>query len=288
MIGLDQSRPEKTGFDSLPYHSKKNDNKGKRLMKNKTSFDSETKAFSYLFAALVTLCTLPVLAWHYWTTLDGFAVLAIGGLAMADCVLWFSSHWSVKTQSGIMRAVSLTVKFSIACVMVFIAALAIMLMRTDHQLTAINKLDSDNHIAEIQARAAAASTLAATPGGRQAAREIAKVNITSSAANLAEKSRATIESRFPGWLLDYGLYVLPPLAAILGALVLSIAAMIVKAREMENQIAIFERPSDSGRIDRLQAIDMPLSDKSIRAWHNGQLVNGADSRLVNGVDEHPI
>ena len=57
--------------------------------KNKTSFDSETKAFSYLFAALVTLCTLPVLGWHYWTTLEGFAVLAIGGLAMA-CLLYTS------------------------------------------------------------------------------------------------------------------------------------------------------------------------------------------------------
>lgn len=280
IIGLDQSRPEQTGLNSLPYRSKKNDNKGKRLMKNKTSFDSETKAFSYLFAALVTLCTLPVLAWHYWTTLEGFAVLAIGGLAMADCVLWFSSHWSVKTQSGIMRAVSLTVKFSIACIMVFIAALAIMIMRTDHQLTMINKLDSDNHIAEIQARATAAKDLALTPGGRRAATEIAKVNITSSAASLAEKSRATIETRFPGWLLDYGLYVLPPLAAILGALVLSIAAMVVKAREMENQI---ETRADYPALKSVEIFDEPGPvevEKPRRVWQGGQ--------LINGVDKHPI
>lgn len=248
--------------------------------KNKTSFESETKAFSYLFAALVTLCTLPVLGYHYWTTLEGFAVLAIGGLAMADCVLWFSSHWSVKTQSGIMRAVSLTVKFSIACIMVFIAALAIMLMRSDRQLTTINKLDSDNHIAEIQARAAAAKDLALTPGGRRAATEIAKVNITSSAASLAEKNRSTIEARFPGWLLDYGLYVLPPLAAILGALVLSIAAMIVKAREMEN---LTEASADYPALKSVEIYDEPGPveiEKPRRVWQGGQ--------LVNGIDKHPI
>ena len=248
--------------------------------KNKTSFESETKAFSYLFAALVTLCTLPVLGWHYWTTLEGFAVLAIGGLAMADCVLWFSSHWSVKTQSGIMRAVSLTVKFSIACIMVFVAALAIMIMRTDHQLTAISKLDSENHIAEIRARAVVAKDLAATVGGRRAATEIMKVDAASSAANLAEKNRSTIEARFPGWLLDYGLYVLPPLAAIFGALVLSIAAMIVKAREMENQAEI---RADYPALKSVEIFDEPGPvevEKPRRVWQGGQLINGVDKRPI--------
>jgi hypothetical protein len=43
------------------------------------TFKTEYRAFGYVFAALVTLCTLPVTAWHYWQTLEGFALLGIGG-----------------------------------------------------------------------------------------------------------------------------------------------------------------------------------------------------------------
>jgi hypothetical protein len=57
-------------------------------------FSSENRLFSYAFAALVTLSSLPVLAWHYWQSLDGVAVLALTGLALADLVLWQSTHWS--------------------------------------------------------------------------------------------------------------------------------------------------------------------------------------------------
>ena len=192
-------------------------------------FRSEIKTFSYLFCALVSLCTLPILSYHYYTTLDGFALLAIGGLLMADCVLWFSSHWSTRPGHPVMRAVSLAVKFAIAAVMVSIAGIAMLVMRSDRQTSDQTRLSIESQTAEIQARAEAVRSLAGTAGTNAALRELAKTDKRESVGEIAAKNRTSIESRIPAWLLDQGLYSLPPLSAIVGALILSICALTLSS-----------------------------------------------------------
>jgi hypothetical protein len=194
------------------------------------TFKSEYRAFGYVFAALVTLCTLPVTAWHYWQTLEGFALLGIGGLALADCVLWFASHWAGKVRSGVLKAVTLGVKFALAGVMVGVAALCIILMRADRDFQSIAKLARENRTAEIEARAKAAADLTAA-GNRAAARDILKTAGAESVSSIADRSRQGLEARVPAWLSTWGIYILPPLCALLGALVLSIAATIAGSRE---------------------------------------------------------
>ncbi len=194
------------------------------------TFKSEYRAFGYVFAALVTLCTLPVTAWHYWQTLEGFALLGIGGLALADCVLWFASHWAGKVRSGVLKAVTLGVKFALAGVMVCIAALCIILMRADREVENIARLAREDRTAEIEARAKAAADLTAA-GNKAAARDILKTAGAESVSSIADRSRQGLEARVPAWLSTWGIYILPPLCALLGALVLSIAATIAGSRE---------------------------------------------------------
>jgi hypothetical protein len=204
-------------------------------------FKTEVKVFSYLFCALITLCCLPILAYHYYTTLDGFALLAIGGLLLTDCVMWFASHWSTRTGSAVMRAVSLAVKFAIAAIMVCVAAIAIMLMRADKQTADLSRMSSQNRTAEIASRAEAVKSLAGINGTREAMRELAKVSASESVTQTATNQRAALEAKIPAWLLDQGLYSLPPLSAIAGALLLSICALVLNSGEESDQVAETDR-----------------------------------------------
>lgn len=242
-------------------------------MSQRISFESEHKAFAYLFAGLITLCAFPVLAWHYVTTLEGFAVLAIGGLLATDAVMWFAAHWSVKTKSAAMRVVSLVVKFLIASVAVSVAGVVIMVMRGDHQTSALIRQQTEARKAEIEARAAAAAQLAQVQGGRLAAREAMKFDAGKDAGALASESRAQLEAKIPAWLLDVGVYVIPPIAAILGALALTITATIIKRREAEEEA---ETAISSRRSPALPA-QAPSNEKPRAFWRGGVRVNPSEN-----------
>lgn len=246
-------------------------------MSQKISFESEHKAFAYLFAGLITLCAFPVLAYHYATTLEGFAILAIGGLLATDAVMWFAAHWSVKTRSAAMRVVSLIVKFAIASVAVCIAGVVIMLMRGDHQTSSLIRQQTEARKAEIEARAAAAAQLAQVQGGRLAAREAMKFDVGKDASALASESRAQLETKLPAWLLDVGVYTIPPIAAILGALALTITATIIKRREAEEEA---EMPVSPRRSPALPA-QGPGSDKPVQTWRGGVVVNPREDARPN-------
>ncbi len=248
-------------------------------MQSKISFESEHKAFSYLFAGLITLCAFPVLAWHYLTTLEGFAVLAIGGLLASDAVMWFAAHWSVKTQSAAMRAVSLIVKFMIATVAVCIAAVVILLMRTERQSDHLIEKQTQARTAEIQARASAATQLAGVAGGRSAAREAMKMSETKDTRAVAIQSRADLEAKVPAWVLDFGVYALPPIAAIFGALALTITATIIKRRESEAERQPETQPRISSSPD-LPA-ELPSSQKPVVAWKGGVRINPREDLRPN-------
>jgi hypothetical protein len=229
LLGNQSGKPESInrqrdckGFPSLT--------KGKYMERNAVTFKAEYRAFGYIFAALVSLCTLPVLGWHYWQTLEGFALLGIGGLLLADCVLWFASHWAGRVQSPVLKVVTLGVKFSLAAVMIATAALCIVMLRSDKETESLARLVRESRTAEIEARAKAAQELTAA-GNRQAAREILRTAESESVSTIAEQSRKGMESRVPAWLSTWGIYCLPPLCALVGALVLSIAATIAGQRE---------------------------------------------------------
>lgn len=242
-------------------------------MSKRISFESEHNAFAYLFTGLITLCAFPVLAWHYVTTLEGFAVLAIGGLLCTDAVMWFAAHWSVKTRSASMRAVSLVVKFLIAGVAVTVAGVVILIMRGDYQTDRLIKQQTQARKAEIEARTAAAAQLAQVQGGRMAAREAMKIDAGKDAGVLASESRADLEAKIPAWFLDIGVYTIPPLAAILGALALTITATIIKRREAEEEIQAETRPAVyASHQAQGQA-------KPVQVWRGGMVVEtGKDVR----------
>ena len=220
------------------------------MERHQLKFSTEVRAFGYVFAFLITLCTLPITAFHYWRNLEGFALLGIGGLALADCVLWFASHWATKAHSGMMKAVSLGVKFGLAGVMICVAAVCLILMRSEREVQDLARLEQEGKIREIEARTRAAKELAGTTGGKAAAREIAKTEAGEAVSNIAREGRQSLESRVPAWLVTWGIYTLPPLCALAGALILSIAAMIAATREAASSFSSplprFEDPPSTG------------------------------------------
>lgn len=213
-------------------------------MSNRTiSFESEHRAFAYIFAGAITLATFPIVGWHYASTLTGLALAAIAGLLLTDIILWFSSHWSVKVQSGALRAVALTVKFALSLVMVINAGIVIFLMRGDHQTEAIIHQQTEARKAEIAARADAAAKLAQVQGGRSAAREAMRMEAAPDAQAVASNTRAQLEEYVPAWYLSIGIYIAPPFVAIIGFMALTVCASIIKRREREAEAeAETERP----------------------------------------------
>lgn len=203
------------------------------------SLKSQSFAFSLLFAALVTLSCFPVLGWHYWTTLNGLAVLAIGGLLLSDCVMWFSAFWSVRADAPLMRVTALVVKYSIGLAAVLVAACVLVLMRAEHQSDAAAAKETAARVAEIQARTQAAKELSAV--NRAAAKEAMKL------ANPTQVSSRTV-SVLPSWLAEIGVYCLLPLLSILGAVALSVSASIAAHTPEAASVRVAEitpRPSSS-------------------------------------------
>lgn len=247
-------------------------------MSNKISFESEHRAFAYIFAGAVTLATFPVVGWHYATTLSGLALAAIAGLAINDIVLWFAAHWSVKVKSGALRTVALCVKFVLALVMVINAGIVIYLMRGDHQTDALIRQQTDSRKVEIAARADAAVRLASVEGGRSAAREMVKMSSGPDAQAIASNTRAQLESIIPAWYLDVGIYTTPPISAIFGFMALTVCASIIKRREEEAEA---EETISAPRPVSAQASPSiaPVSQKPVQAWRGGVVVRpGANVR----------
>jgi hypothetical protein len=196
------------------------------------NFDSQARAFSFLFCALVSLASLPLIGWHYWQTLHGFAVLALFGLLGVDLVLWFSSYWSTSASTASLKVAALAVKIALAGVMLLNAGAVLYIMRTDQQVATSTAQASASTVAEIAARAAAARELVATLGGRQAAREIARMPAT-----VPPTPPSPSDSILPRWYLDFGVYTVPPIAALLGFCVLTICASIVRRAESQSEIS---------------------------------------------------
>lgn len=245
----------------------------------KISFESEHRAFAYIFAGLITLCAFPVLAYHYATTLAGFALVAIGGLLVTDAVMWFAAHWSVKTRSSAMRAVSLIIKFLIAGVAVSVAAVVILLMREDRQVESLVRQESEARKAEIDARAEAAAKLAKVKGGAGAAREAMKISEAKAASSVASEARARLENQVPAWFLDVGVYVIPPIVAIFGALALTITATIIRKRENEAEQA--EQFISQANSPSLYGSQNNQEGKPVQAWRGGVLVEPAKDARPN-------
>jgi hypothetical protein len=129
------------------------------------NFDSQARAFSFLFCALVSLASLPLLGWHYWQTLHGFAVLALFGLLGVDLVLWFASYWSTSASTAALKVAALVVKIALAGVMLLNAGAVLYIMRSDQQAAEATAQASASTVAEVAARAAAARAAGSDPWG---------------------------------------------------------------------------------------------------------------------------
>jgi uncharacterized membrane protein len=193
-------------------------------------FTSEYRAFVYIFAALVTLASLPLLAYHYWVNLSGIALAAILGLAITDIVLWFASHWTVKARSTAMVTVSLVVKLALAAVMICNAATVVYVMRGEHRIEQSINQEYKNRLEELDKRKEISKELLKEEGGRSAAREAMKLP-ESKVSEIAKENKIEQEKIIPAWYLNFGIYLIPPIAAIIGFTILTITAAIIKRRE---------------------------------------------------------
>lgn len=216
-------------------------------MRYSTAFSSEHSALAYAFAAVVSLASLPLLAWHYWQLLSGLGVLAIGGLLLTDLVLWFSTHWSVKVHSGAMRATAIGVKLTLSLIMVCNAAVVVIGLQSGHSVASAARLQSELRAAEIAARAAAAKDLAATTGGRSAAREAMKLTDNGpSVEALTTGERSRLDGLVPAWWREVGVFVVPPISGILGFALLTVVASVVRRRE--SLAELMRETSDTGDV----------------------------------------
>ena len=216
-----------------------------------SSIKTQSYAFSLLFSALITLSCFPVLAWHYWQTLAGFGVVAIGGLLLSDCVLWFSAHWSVRAESALVRVVALATKFTIAAVAIGVASLVIFAMQTDSRQAQESQQATAGRVAEIAARGIAAKQLASVD--RVAAREMVRAG-----APVVSPVSVT-PSPVPEWSRSVWLVALLPLVSLLGALALSIAAgMAGNGNEAVTENFSQDAPVSMPVIDALP-VSMPSS-----------------------------
>jgi hypothetical protein len=247
------------------------------------SIKTQSYAFSLLFSALITLSCFPVLAWHYWQTLIGFGLVAIGGLLMSDCVLWFSAHWSVRAESALVRVVALAVKFIISAVAIGVASLVIFAMQLDTRTANDAQQATAGRVAEIQARGLAAQQLASVD--RVAAREMVRAG-----APVVSPVSVSAPSPVPEWSRSVWLVALLPLVSLLGALALSIAAgMAGNGNEAVTESFRQSAPvsvSVSGRdVPVIDAVSMPVPSASpVRALAAapGRVVKRAATRSGRG------
>jgi len=244
------------------------------------SIKTQSYAFSLLFSALITLSCFPVMAWHYWQTLIGFGLLAIGGLLLSDCVLWFAAHWSVRAESALVRVVALAVKFIISAVAIGVTSLVIFAMQLDSRTANDAQQATAGRVAEIAARGLAARELASVD--RVAAREMVRAG-----APVVSPVSVT-PSPVPEWSRSVWLVALLPLVSLLGALALSIAAgMAGNGNEAVTESFRQSAPvsvSVSGRdVPVIDAVSMPTSSP-VRALAAapGRVVKRAATRSGRG------
>jgi hypothetical protein len=209
-------------------------------------FSSENRLFSYAFAALVTLSSLPVLSWHYWQSLDGVAVLALIGLALADLVLWQSTHWSVLAHVPAIKATALIAKIALSLVMLINAGVVVILIRDARSVE-----DREQAcLVELRERISGAERLAAA-GARSAAREIAKSTPEAGAS-------ASTSSRILAWYREIGVYCLPPVAGLIVFFALSIVAALAGRREYLGELVFDERPRSMEMISSREIDARPM------------------------------
>jgi predicted PurR-regulated permease PerM len=215
--------------------------------------------FSFLIAVLVTLTAFPVLGWHYYENLEGFALVGIAGLTLSDSVMLFCAYWQIKSSSNAERITALICKFLIAITVVTIAVLVI--------------ADSAaKKIAEKNQRINQESQLAQQAQKNQLATDILKIDKSTEGRKLAREAinqnskQSTVDNAaaaftVPTWLSGLGSFLIPPIISIICALVLSIVHQLsisVKTSELtetltttENLAENAENPAETSNILRI-------------------------------------
>lgn len=192
------------------------------------NFNRQHLGFALGTALCVTLTTFPVVAYHYWLTLTGFALLAIVGLVFADFILWYCAVWSSTTKSGWLKYVSLAAKVVLSLVMIFNAAVVVYVMRHDR----LNEKAAQTHLQELEKRAELAERLRNRTGDRRLARDVLKNE------PIQGTSRPKLEEELiPKWYSEFGIYLLPTLCALILGAGVYLTGMIYKTEESEETLS---------------------------------------------------
>ena len=217
--------------------------------------------FSFLIAVLVTLTAFPVLGWHYYENLEGFALIGIAGLLLSDSVMMFCAYWEKRSPNPAERVTALICKFLIAATVVTIAVLVIADTAARKIADKADRVNQESQLAQQAQKNQLATEilkLDKSPEGRKLAREAFNQKI--------ENTKTTIAPSvvIPAWLSGVGSFLIPPIIAILCALVLSIVHQVsiytnsVKTSELteipttaENLAENAENPAENSNILRI-------------------------------------
>jgi len=203
--------------------------------------------FSFLIAVLVTLTAFPVLGWHYYENLEGFALVGIAGLTLSDSVMLFCAYWQIKSASNAERITALICKFLIAITVVIIAVLVIADSAAKKIAEKNQRINQENQLAQQAQKNQLATDILKidkSTEGRKLAREAINQNSKQSTVDNSVSAAFTV----PTWLSGLGSFLIPPIISIICALVLSIVHQLsvsVKTSELTETFTTVEKLTEN-------------------------------------------
>lgn len=216
-------------------------------MSGKNSSGTHT-VFSFLIAVLVTLTAFPVLGWHYYENLEGFALIGIAGLLLSDSVMMFCAYWQIRSDSNSERITALICKFLIAITVVTIAVLVIADSASRKIAEKNQRISQENQLAQQAQKNQLATEILKidkSTEGRKLAREAINQN---SKQSPTESTALSAAFTVPAWLSGVGSFLIPPIISIICALVLSIVHQLsisVKKSELTETLTAGEKLTET-------------------------------------------
>jgi hypothetical protein len=178
---------------------------------------NQLKTVNGLLCLLLTIGILPVLIWHSWGVLSGVARVSLLGYAIADLALWASAIFAVTAASGLVRAVALASKATLAALLLLCAASVITIHAGDQRREVAADRAAAAEARRLATIAGHARDLAAT-SGRSVAREFIETagaagGATSLPSSPGDSPDAWLDA-LPAWWPGIGIIATPTLAGL--------------------------------------------------------------------------
>lgn len=181
---------------------------------------SQLTAVNAALCLLITLGCLPVLIWHSWDVVSGFARFSLLGFGIADLALWSAAIWAATAPTAFIRGVALASKAGLAALLLLTAASVIALHADRIEADTVADSAARREVARLETLATQAERLAGT-AGRRVAREYVEAAGAVTTTTTTTKSGNGWREYLPAWWPTLGVVALPPLAGLAVLVLLS-------------------------------------------------------------------